>query len=122
VIGDTFCDVFAEADVELPRGISPKTWNDTLKLLRATFKHLHPSLNDGSNPFYGLVTKAAETVNREPFTVEEMKAILEACAEDDFIRPIIVTGICTAMRRGDCCLLKVAGRGSEGRIHHGQDR
>jgi hypothetical protein len=53
-----------------------------------------------------VLTKAAETVNREPFTVEEMKAILEVCAEDDFIRPIIVTGICTAMRRGDCCLIK----------------
>ncbi len=88
------------------RGVAPKTWNDILKLLRATFKHLHPHLNDGSNPFHGIVTKATETVNREPFTVEEMKAILEACADDDFIRPVIVTGMCTAMRRGDCCLLK----------------
>jgi integrase len=91
---------------EEARGVSPKTWNDALKLLRATFKHLHPHLNDGSNPFHGLVTKATETVNREPFTVEELKAILDACAEDDFIRPVIVTGMCTAMRRGDCCLLK----------------
>jgi integrase len=93
---------------EEKRGVAPKTWNDVLKLLRATFKHLHPHLNDGSNPFHGLVTKATETVNREPFTVEEMKAILEACADDDFIRPLIVTGMCTAMRRGDCCLLKWA--------------
>jgi len=91
---------------EEARGVSPKTWNDTLKLLRATFKHLHPHLNDGSNPFHGLVTKATETVNREPFTVEELKAITDACSDDDFIRPIIVTGMCTAMRRGDCCLLK----------------
>jgi len=91
---------------EEARGVSPKTWNDTLKLLRATFKHLHPHLNDGSNPFHGLVTKATETVNREPFTVEELKAVTDACADDDFIRPIIVTGMCTAMRRGDCCLLK----------------
>jgi integrase len=93
---------------EEKRGVAPKTWNDILKLLRATFKHLHPHLNDGSNPFHGIVTKATETVNREPFTVEEMKAILEACADDDFIRPVIVTGMCTAMRRGDCCLLKWA--------------
>ena len=91
---------------EEARGVSPKTWNDTLKLLRATFKHLHPQLNDGSNPFHGLVTKASETVNREPFTVEELKAITEACADDNFIRPVIVTGMCTAMRRGDCCMLK----------------
>jgi integrase len=91
---------------EAERGVAPKTWNDILKLLRATFKHLHPHLNEGSNPFHGIVTKATETVNREPFTVEELKAITEACADDDFIRPVIVTGMCTAMRRGDCCLLK----------------
>ena len=52
------------------------------------------------------MTKSSETVNRVPFTIEELKAITEACADDDFIRPIIVTGMCTAMRRGDCCLLK----------------
>jgi len=88
------------------RGVSPKTWNDVLKLLRSTFKHLHPHLSDGSNPFYGLLTKTTVTVNREPFTVEELKAILAACADDDFVRPLVVTGMCTAMRRGDCCQLK----------------
>lgn len=93
-------------EAEAARGVSPKTWNDTLKLLRATFKHLHPHLSDGSNPFHGLITKANETINRVPFSVEELRAITEACANDDFIRPIIVTGMCTAMRRGDCCLLK----------------
>ena len=103
VKGDT---ARAFMDSESARGVSPKTWNDTLKLLRATFKHLHPHLSDGSNPFHGLVTKATETINREPFTVEELKAITEACALDDFIRPIITTGMCTAMRRGDCCELK----------------
>ncbi|MGE4182759.1 MAG: tyrosine-type recombinase/integrase [Limisphaerales bacterium] len=95
-------------DAEADRNVSPKTWNDTLKLLRATFKHLHPQLAEGSNPFHGLVTKASATVNREPFSVEELKAIVDTCAGDDFIRPIIVTGMCTAMRRGDCCMLRWA--------------
>ena len=88
-------------DAEAARGISPKTWNDVMKLLRATFKNLHPQLAKGSNPFHGLLTKASKTVNREPFSVEELKAIVDTCARDDFIRPIIVTGMCTAMRRGD---------------------
>jgi integrase len=35
-----------------------------------------------------------------------LKAIQEACAQDDFIRPVVITGMCTAMRRGDCCCLK----------------
>ncbi len=97
------CTRFMESEIE--RGVSPKTWNDTLKLLRTTFRHLHPQLTDGSNPFSSLVTRETETVNREPYSVDEMALILEASENDPFIRPIIVTGMCTAMRRGDCCLL-----------------
>jgi len=92
-------------NAETERGLAPKTWNDELKLLRNTFKRLHPQLTDGSNPFNGLVTKATETVNRDPYTADEMKFILTASEKDPFIRPIIITGMCTAMRRGDCCLL-----------------
>ena len=92
-------------DAELARGLSPKTWNDELKLLRTTFKHLHPQLTDGSNPFNGLVTKATEQVRRDPYSVEEMQFILQAVEKDPFIKPIVITGMCTAMRRGDCCLL-----------------
>lgn len=93
-------------DAETGRKLSPKTWNDTLKLLRTTFKHLHPQLTDGSNPFHGLITKTTETVNREPFSPAELKAVIEASAGDSFIRPIILTGMCTAMRKGDCCTLR----------------
>ena len=92
-------------DAEQARGVAPKTWNDTLKLLRTTFRHLHPQLTEGSNPFHGLVTKTAEGVRREPYSVEELQFILAASEEDPFIHPIIVLGVCTAMRRGDCCLL-----------------
>jgi integrase len=89
---------------EAARGVTAKTWNDTLKLLRATCKHLLPA---GSiNPFEGMPTRDTDTVFRNPFTPEELKAILDAAAQDDFIRPILVVGVCTAMRRGDCCQLK----------------
>lgn len=79
-------------DAKAARGVLPKTWNDSLKLLRATFKHLRPRLTDGIESFHGLATKATETVNREPFTVEELKAITEACAQDD-LRPNAAAGI-----------------------------
>ena len=93
-------------DAESKRGITGKTWNDTLKLLRATFKYLLPA--GGINPFVGTPTRETETVFRQPFTPEELAAISEAAKADEFIRPIIIVGICTAMRRGDCCLLKWA--------------
>ncbi|MGZ4974570.1 MAG: tyrosine-type recombinase/integrase, partial [Limisphaerales bacterium] len=75
-------------------------------LLRATFQQLLPA---GSiNPFSGIPTKETETVFRKPFTPEELKAILDAAKKDKFIQPIIIAGVCTAMRRGDCCLLKAS--------------
>ncbi len=91
-------------DAEDARGVTAKTWNDTLKLLRATCKHLLPA---GSiNPCGGIPTRETETIFRKPFNQEELNAIIEAAQLDDFIYPVIVTAICTAMRRGDCCLLK----------------
>ena len=91
-------------DAETKRGVTGKTWNDTLKLLRATFRYLLPG--GGINPFADTPTRETETVFREPFTPEELGAINEAAKEDEFIRPIIIVGMCTAMRRGDCCLLE----------------
>lgn len=92
---------FMQAETE--RNVSGKTWNDTMKLLRAAFHHLLPP--GALNPFADMPTKDTETVFRKPFKPEELKAILQAGKDDDFIRPIIVTGMCTAMRRGDCCML-----------------
>ncbi len=89
---------------ESDRDVTAKTWNDTLKLLRATCKYLLPA---GSiNPFTSAPTRETETIFRKPFTPKELEAIIKAAHGDDFARPIIVTGLCTAMRRGDCCLLK----------------
>ncbi len=91
-------------DAETKRGLSGKTWNGTLQLLRSTCSNLLPE--GAINPFSDIPTKETATVFRKPFTREELLAILEVTRHDDFIRPIIITGICTAMRRGDCCLLK----------------
>jgi integrase len=89
---------------EEKRRCTAKTWNDTLVLLRATFQHLLPA--GGINPFSGIPTKETETVFRKPFSPEELKAILDVANDDEFIRPILITGMCSAMRRGDCCLLR----------------
>jgi integrase len=94
----------AYMEAESARGVTPRTWNGTLKLLRSTFRH---SLPPGClNPFADMPVRSMDTVFRKPFSPVELKAILEASQDDDFIRPILVVGSCTAMRRGDCCLLK----------------
>jgi len=89
---------------EEKRGMTAKTWNDILLLLRTTFRHLLPA--GAMNPLQGIPTREVETVFRKPFTPEELKAIVEATHTDHYLRPVVITGICTAMRRGDCCLLK----------------
>jgi integrase len=102
MISREIAHAFLNAEAE--RGVGSKTWNDSLKLLRAAFKHLLPA--GAINPFVGTPTKETETVFRKPFSPDELKAILLVAQKDPFIRPIILTGVCTAMRRGDCCLLE----------------
>lgn len=58
-----------------------------------------------TNPFNKLVTKDQETFHRKPFTPGELKAIVDAAQHDPLMRPLIIVGVCTAMRRGDACLL-----------------
>ena len=89
---------------EKARGIAAKTWNDKLKLMRATCKHVLPS--GCANPFERIVPRKTDPTCRQPFTQEELGEILKYAAHDDFIRPIIILGMCTAMRKGDCCQLR----------------
>lgn len=91
-------------DTEAKRGITAKTWNDTLLLLRSVFRHLLPT--GATNPFQFIPTRVTETVFRKPFSPEELRDILAKAENDSLIKPIIITGVCTALRRGDCCLLK----------------
>jgi integrase len=91
---------------ESERGISPKTYNNELIFLRSCFEALKTEAVLAQNPFEGIPTKEENTVFRKPFTTDELKAIIEAAKSDPFIYPIVVTGMCTAMRRGVCCLLK----------------
>jgi integrase len=87
------------------RGISSKTYNNVLIGLRSVFTLLRREAGSPDNPFDFFPAKESETVFRKPYSPAELTAILKAAKADPFIEPIIVTGICTAMRRGDCCLL-----------------
>lgn len=88
---------------EEARGISAKTYNDIVILLRTVWNKLLPGY---PSPLANIPTKQVNTCFRKPFSEKQIRDILETASTDAFIYPIIVTGICTAMRRGDCCLLK----------------
>ena len=110
---ETLADVtpeIAEAFMrsERDRKISGRTWNSKLVLLRSAFKAVAKKANIAQNPFEGIVTVEENTAHRMPFNQDELKAILEATETRPFMRPVIVTGMCTAMRLGDCCRVRWA--------------
>jgi len=101
-VTQTLAQAFMAAEVN--RGVTARTWNDTLSLLRTTFKALLPA--GVVNPFLAVPMRETDTVFRKAFSPEELAAIAATARDDEFIRPLLVTGMCTAMRRGDCCLLQ----------------
>jgi integrase len=95
---------FMESETE--RGISGRSWNIVLTLIRGVFRRLEPTADAFKHYLAGTPGKVENTVHREPFAPNEILAILDAAEDDSHLRPVIVTALCTAMRRGDCCLLK----------------
>jgi len=85
-------------------GMAGSTYNTKLSLLRGLFKKLGPEAGVMSNPFHGIPYHEKNTMHRQPFTQDELNALLKHC--DKLIRPVILTAMCTAMRRGDCAMLK----------------
>lgn len=75
--------------------ISAKTLNDHLLLMRSAFRKLLPA--GAINPFAGFPTRAVEPIFRQPFSSDELNAILAAAVSDPVFRPVIITGMCTAM-------------------------
>ena len=96
--------VKAFMETEGTRGVCGRTRNGVISLLRCTFKSLLPP--GGINPFADVRGSFSAVVHRKPFSPEELKTIVDVVRPDEFLRPLVITGICTAMRRGDCCLLK----------------
>ena len=90
---------------ELARGVAAKTYNHTLIHLRSVFHVLRKEAGIAENPFAAIPLQDGETVFRKPFSVDELSLLEEKAKADPFIYPLIVTGMCTAMRRGDCCTL-----------------
>ncbi len=87
-------------------GYAAATYNDKLHLLKGLFERIGHECGVIRNPFAGCQTKIKTTVHHQPFTSDELNRILKQA--DKLIRPIFITGMCTAMRQGDCCLLKWA--------------
>ena len=85
-------------------GFAAATYNDKMHLLKGFFDRIGPDAGIGRNPFGNCPTKIKTTVHHQPFTLDELKRILQHA--DGVMRSIFIVGMCTAMRQGDCCQLK----------------
>lgn len=87
--------------------LAPATAKYAVRLMNKAFSRFLPV--GASNPFSAFVGRRTNgesgVVHRKPFTPEELRALLDAARDDNFMYPLIVTAACTGMRRGDVCRL-----------------
>jgi len=91
---------------EYGRTRTAKTVRSIKQILKNVFDEVLPE--DKANSF-GLVevetTKEDKEYHREPLNPDQVEALLKASEDDPLIHDLIVTGLCTGLRRGDCCTL-----------------
>ena len=110
---ETVADVTEEVAQEFltyywNRGISPKTYNSVLDILRCVFR----LMNKDSNPFAGFKKKICQTEERVAFTVEQLQQIWKTLTSPDFhmmhkeeMIVLYKLALYTGARCGDLCLL-----------------
>ena len=71
---------FLKAEEE--RGVTAKTYNNTLIFLRAVFHALRKDAGLPENPFDGIPTRDGEAIFRKPFSADELAVIMEKAKAD----------------------------------------
>lgn len=84
--------------------LSPKTINTYQQVLCEVFQLLSRDAGLMENPFAAIPKLNRDETTREAFTESELKAIRDN--SDDFIRPLFIIAVATALREGDICTLK----------------
>lgn len=84
--------------------LSNKTCNSFQQTIAEVFDKVFDDAGLIENPFAKIEKLNNDSESREAFTEDELKLISEKA--DDFIKPIFLIGIATALREGDICTLK----------------
>ena len=91
-------------NAKVNRPVTGRTYNASAHMLRSVFNKLAPEAGPTANPFRLVPRRQDNGTHRLPLSVEQLRLVLDAAPP--LVRPLILTGMCTAMRCGDCCLLK----------------
>ena len=98
--------VRAFLDAESGRSLAPRSWNERLKLLKSVFAKLEPNADAYRAFLKNAAFRDEDTIHREPFKDDEIEAILKEAEADQGLCGPIATAVCTAMRKGDCAMLR----------------
>jgi integrase len=101
----------AAAFVEEIRGkFAPATAQYGVRLLaKALGRFLPVGSANAFGEFIGMrKTGEGGVIHRQPFTPEELRKLLDAARDDEFLYPLVVTAMCSGMRRSDVCNLRWA--------------
>ncbi len=93
-------------EAEDRRGVSARTWNGVLSVLRGTLARVDPNSSGFMEYLRDLPARDFATIHRRPFDEEELSRIFEAAQGDPLLHGMIVVAACTAMRRGDVAKLR----------------
>ena len=91
---------------EEERGVASKTYNNLLGTLSAVFTAASARAGLAFNPFGKIPKKSGKMVHRRPFPADELERILSAAKDDAVAGPVVITAVCTGMRRSDCANLQ----------------
>lgn len=90
----------------LSGGITGATFNNQLSLYAGIFAAFGEDAGATINPFRRIRKLRKQTVNRAPYTRDELDRLLAECGPD--IAGAVATAACAGMRRGDACRLEWA--------------
>jgi integrase len=93
-------------EAEDRRGVSARTWNGTLSILRGTLARVDPNSSGYLEYLRDLPARDFATIHRRPFDEGELARIFDAAQSDPLLHGMIVAAACTAMRRGDIAKLR----------------
>lgn len=97
----------AEAFIMLARkGLNGKTCNNKIVALRSVFNRLKKRIGSQDNPFDGVERFDNETISRKSYTNDQIEHLYEFSLKNRNYGELVIVGLFTGMREGDCCLLR----------------
>lgn len=93
-----------EKDVVVKRAFTTNTYNKHVRVLELVFRVLTRKAGLTVNPWSEIARKTENKASRRELTVKELNAICNAASGE--LQALLVLGIYTGLRLGDCCTLR----------------